>query len=576
MYRLLIADDEKLERDALRYIVQKGFAEIGDIRDAANGRAAIARAADFLPDICFLDIQMPGVNGIEAARRIREQLPGVRIVFLTAFDYFDYAQEAIKIGVDDFIIKPAADREVIAVLTRLTRALDSERSSREESEKNREKIGNLAGMIERELSEGLSRGFIDPARLSEFATVFEYSEFLFAAARIELDLQSYPMKIDGDAQEHVLQRRCVGLLRREFSEAGGASIVAQFSGGLSALCLLSVQSGAGTADFLRLFERAAHRIRVDLSLDTKIAVSSVSDDLARVGDLIEQAGEALKSVPAGRFPKVWSWGSDGRDRRSGGGTPPSDGSSTGSTGSTGFTGSTGVDFPPENLERRLIQAIEAGDFGASDRASDDVLNWFTAHIRDAGETERRLREFSVVVRHAIFRRHPGIGLDDMDLADPFGEGVVQLKSRVRDHTARLVRAVRSQPADAVPAVITRICDFIRQHYPEEISLELLSDIASQSAFHLSRNFKHHTGMHIVEFTNRVRIERARQLLAETNLAVKEISRMVGFSDPAYFARVFRSIEQSTPSAFRDGIVFDLSRLSAKEQNIHDPSPEIRP
>jgi len=75
MIKLLIADDEKIERDALRYIVQKGCASIDEIEEAVNGREAFEKSLRFHPDIIFLDIKMPGLNGIESARQIRKSIP---------------------------------------------------------------------------------------------------------------------------------------------------------------------------------------------------------------------------------------------------------------------------------------------------------------------------------------------------------------------------------------------------------------------------------------------------------------------------------------------------------------------
>ena len=109
MYTLLIADDEGLEREALRYIIQRGNERIDRIIEAANGREAVESARSQEPDIAILDIKMPGTNGVEAARKIKEFLPSCRIIFLTAFDTFDYAREALRLGAEDFLVKPVED-----------------------------------------------------------------------------------------------------------------------------------------------------------------------------------------------------------------------------------------------------------------------------------------------------------------------------------------------------------------------------------------------------------------------------------------------------------------------------------
>ena len=107
MFKLLIADDEQLERDALHFIILKSIDSISNIEEAVNGREAIDKAWKMKPDIIILDINMPGINGIEAAWKIRENHETASIIFLTAvfFHQFDYAHEAIKVGADDYIVK---------------------------------------------------------------------------------------------------------------------------------------------------------------------------------------------------------------------------------------------------------------------------------------------------------------------------------------------------------------------------------------------------------------------------------------------------------------------------------------
>lgn len=132
MFKLLIVDDELLERNAIEYVVRGSDLPIVEIRQAASGRQAIGVAAGFAPDIVLMDIKMPGVNGIEAAKSIRAALPGCRIVFLSAFSNFEYAREALRLGADDFIVKPADDGQVVGTLREAIRVLQAERDRRSE------------------------------------------------------------------------------------------------------------------------------------------------------------------------------------------------------------------------------------------------------------------------------------------------------------------------------------------------------------------------------------------------------------------------------------------------------------
>ena len=107
-YRVLIAEDEQLERDALNHILAGMDGIDMDLVLAANGNQALQLAGAGQIDLALLDIRMPGLDGIAVARELRGMWPSIRIIFITAFDHFDYALEALRLGVDEYLVKPAA------------------------------------------------------------------------------------------------------------------------------------------------------------------------------------------------------------------------------------------------------------------------------------------------------------------------------------------------------------------------------------------------------------------------------------------------------------------------------------
>lgn len=127
MYSVLIVDDEPIEREAIRYFIAKAALDFTTVKEACNGIEAVERAWDTMPDIIIMDIRMPGKTGLEAAVEIRQFLPDCKFIFLTAYSEFDYAQKAVKIKAEDFIIKPAYSEDLIAVLRKVIQELDRKR-----------------------------------------------------------------------------------------------------------------------------------------------------------------------------------------------------------------------------------------------------------------------------------------------------------------------------------------------------------------------------------------------------------------------------------------------------------------
>src|ERR1700730_7412746 len=106
MLKLLIADDEILEREGLACMLQTLMPNRFEYALAENGRRAVEIAEEFHPDIIFMDIKMPGVSGLDAAQTIREIVPESKMIIVTAYDYFHYAREALHVGAKDYLLKP--------------------------------------------------------------------------------------------------------------------------------------------------------------------------------------------------------------------------------------------------------------------------------------------------------------------------------------------------------------------------------------------------------------------------------------------------------------------------------------
>ncbi len=108
MYKLLIADDEPLERTALAQIVGVEFAGRFEIQETENGQAALEASHTFRPDLILMDIQMPDMNGIDTAKEIMQHYPDTKIIMLTGFTSFQFAKECVCIGAMDFLVQAAA------------------------------------------------------------------------------------------------------------------------------------------------------------------------------------------------------------------------------------------------------------------------------------------------------------------------------------------------------------------------------------------------------------------------------------------------------------------------------------
>ena len=131
MIRLLIADDEKLEREALAELVQRRFERDVVLEVAENGRKAADTAVLWGADLILMDIEMPGMSGLDAARAVLAQRPSCRVIFVTAYSLFQYAHEAVHLGACDYLLKPVDPDELEASVRRAIRQIETERKLEE-------------------------------------------------------------------------------------------------------------------------------------------------------------------------------------------------------------------------------------------------------------------------------------------------------------------------------------------------------------------------------------------------------------------------------------------------------------
>ena len=146
MMKLLIVDDEPIEREGMQVILQKAFPEL-TIYQARNGEVAIELANTIQPDLVLMDIKMPGMTGLEAIEKIQDEHSTIKFVMVTAFDMFDYARQAIKLGVKDYLLKPSKASEIVATVGKVLEECRLERVAELQAKcsmKNGEKALTLA------------------------------------------------------------------------------------------------------------------------------------------------------------------------------------------------------------------------------------------------------------------------------------------------------------------------------------------------------------------------------------------------------------------------------------------------
>ena len=124
--RILIVEDELLERKAMRKFIEEQLPDMVVVGEAENGRKAITQAKSLTPEVIFMDIKMPGVNGLEAIEQINADSSAIKFILVSAYDSFDYAKEAMRFGIKEYILKPGKKEEIVKALLRVKKEIEME------------------------------------------------------------------------------------------------------------------------------------------------------------------------------------------------------------------------------------------------------------------------------------------------------------------------------------------------------------------------------------------------------------------------------------------------------------------
>lgn len=186
MYRVLLVDDEQIERMALAKKIDRYYGDKVNIYHAVNGREAVDMCSEHKNDIIIMDISMPEMNGVMAAKYIRQIDDKCSIIFLTAYDDFEYARNAIKIRALDYLLKPCDINDLLAVMDmaiqKLDRKCDFKGNTKENKpERKRENVKNFDEQTTiKYLREYVENNYTFDISMQEVAEDMGYSDAYFS------------------------------------------------------------------------------------------------------------------------------------------------------------------------------------------------------------------------------------------------------------------------------------------------------------------------------------------------------------------------------------------------------------
>lgn len=529
MYRIMLADDEGIVLDSLKIIIDKNFPDQCQVETAKTGRDVIELAERFRPDIAFMDIQMPGINGIEAIREIKKSNPSVEFIVLSAYDKFDYAREAINLGVLEYMNKPFSARMITEVLEKAIRRIDSKRKKRSDDLMIKEKMETVTPIIE--------NGFVYAIMFQEHfeEDVDNYKNLLGLTA----DYGCMLALTMGDDQHGNHMTNAVGAgVRTQMNYARIRELVKETWNGCVVGSVISnkipvflpmknkkmdYEERIGMIDVCR---ELARKLRKSTDISFRIGIGSIR----KLNESMDSYEEALKAL-------------------------------ANSTGSVAHVDDLPIqcrydeEYPIE-LEKELFDDLRAGARDECERAAGRYFDWMLDNY-DEQDTSVRLKvlEFVLWAEHeAYLSGGMTYHFSDRENYLPLvwnAERNSDLKSWFVEKFGEACRNMSTKKEEHENQLVVRAQNYIQENFQRDLSLDEVSRQLDLSPYYFSKLFKEETGSNFVEYVTSLRMERAKQLLTEEGRSMKEICAEVGYSDPNYFSRIFKKNMGVTPTEYRE-------------------------
>ena len=518
-YKIFFVEDEIVTREGIRDNVDwqaNGFELCGE---APDGEMALPMLQATQPDVLITDIKMPFMDGLQLSKIVRERMPQTKIVILSGHDEFEYAQQAIKLGVTEYLLKPVTVQDMNSVLQRVAGKITREEQDQQALQNLRMQVQeNRAALTERLLLKLLvgaitSSEAIEQSELLGLELIARF--YLVVVIRLRscaplepFDYSQY-QHVQEIVAELVARNPDVYLLRKDLEE------LVLFVKGNTLECL------AEDKDFLlRQIDQRVRECNCTLSI-------GVGAPRTRIADIGQSFIEALTQLPRSATEHVES--------------------------NAGIDPAELLKVDKSAVEDYLKCGVRA-DF-------DDFFDAFIFPLGGAALKSSLLKNYvllDLVFTTARFVQELGgeidavlPGLEQIETVLLSIKTIEQLKEHAQQILSRALEFRDNQTGSLHAGVILQAKEYIDLHFTDpDISLSNVASRVGHSPCHFSTVFGEETGKTFKAYLTETRIKRAKELLRTTTLRSSEIAPQVGFNDPHYFSMVFRKSTGLSPKEFR--------------------------
>ena len=542
MLKIFLAEDEVVVRETIKRMIpweELGFELVGE---AADGEMALPLLIRQQPDLLITDIKMPFMDGLTLARLAKKEIPGLKVVILSGYDDFNYAKQAIGIGVEDYLLKPITKNALIERLSEIRSRYEHEKTQKEYYEKFQREMQAYEENSSRDFFEALVGGSMD------MMEVYKRAEKLGLDIVAEAyNVLIFTMNCDEDFSGQ----------RDEYSswEAESLELLENFFAGHSSAMLF--RSNIFSYGVLLKGQRET------IEENTRACVDEIRKILSRqdgrrewflaVGQSVDRLSQIQKSyhTASRAFSQRYLYDENilyydemETMEHPGGQAETED---------NAYLQKVDVNaLNPAILQKFLSNGLQ-------EETENFVKDYFYAIGQEPMESLVFRNYVILNVRFSVISFIKGLGCDTNEMESADTEEVLAESGKNMESAIAYAKKMISQAIEIRDqnsgnknrSILKTAVDFIDSHYmDEEISLNTVANVANVSSNHFSALFSQNMGQTFIEYLTTLRMNKAKELLRCTGMRSSEIAGEIGYKDAHYFSYLFKKTQGMTPSDYR--------------------------
>lgn len=534
--KVFLVEDEMVIRRGIKNSIdweKEGYIFCGE---ASDGELAYPMIIKEKPDILITDIRMPFMDGLELCKLVKKELPNIKILILSGYDEFDYAKEAIRLGVTEYLLKPISSGKLLEALNGVSESIRREKEDKDLVRKNMEEMRENTEHEKQKFFEQMIAGNLSMADALETG-------------------KKYEMNLSAGMYNLLLFRFTLGKENRKSGELLGEAEYAIEKLTERLEYVFEFQRGVEGWAFLLMAdneEQMSERVK-ELSKDLEEIMKNYStiayfggigQPVARLRELEESFREAERALAA-RFTMELNRIISVEDIRMAQNVDTLDDIEITSFGEI------------EKTRTMLEKFLNNG-------AEDEIDEFVDVYINELPEENLKsvlMRQYIImdayIVMMSFCEKIEGIEGEMQAQSEELKNSMktIQTLEEIKNYIRMLLKkiiGVRDTISGRRYSDIIEIAkDQIRKTYmSDEISLNTIAAEVGMSPSYFSAIFSKEMGKTFVEYLTEIRMDRAKELLMCSSMKTSEIGYEVGYKDPHYFSYIFKKTQNCTPKEFR--------------------------